>query len=96
MLTFSYPAKHMPNRSLCIIMRSDKWPNTLISVRKLANLVEIADCYFELCSIVAIKTTKSAYCTIKALFAHVQANSLYRQCVRGTAPVQLITQAGTG
>ena len=29
----------MPNRSLCIIMWSDKWPNTLTNVRKLANVV---------------------------------------------------------
>ena len=39
MLTFSYAAKHMPNRSLCMIVWSDKWPNTLTSVRKLANVV---------------------------------------------------------
>ena len=34
MLTFSYGAKHVPNRSLYIIMQSDKWPNTLASVLK--------------------------------------------------------------
>ena len=31
---------------------SDKWPNTLTSIRKLANVVgnwPVADCYFELC-----------------------------------------------
>ena len=39
MLTCSYGAKHMPSRPLYIIMRSDKWPNTLASVQKLANVV---------------------------------------------------------
>ena len=39
MLTCSYGAKHMPNKPLYIIMWSDKWPNTLTSVRKLANVV---------------------------------------------------------
>ena len=45
----------MPNRPLYIITWSDKWPNTLTSVRKVANVVgnwPVADCYFELCSII--------------------------------------------
>ena len=51
-LTCSYGARHMPNRPLYIIMWCDKWPNTLTSVWKLANVVgnwPVADCYFELC-----------------------------------------------
>ena len=44
----------MPNRPLYIIMWSDKWPNTLTSVQKLANVVgnwPVANCYFELWNI---------------------------------------------
>ena len=55
MLTCSLGPKHMPNRLLYIIMWSDKWPNTLTSVRKLANVVRnwpVADCYFELCRVI--------------------------------------------
>ena len=62
MLTCSLGPKHMPNRLLYIIMWSDKWPNTLTSVRKLANVVgnwPVADCYFELCNKLLVSLMES-------------------------------------
>ena len=52
MLTCSYGAKHIPYRSLYIIMWSDKWPNTLTKCSEISKCcwkLAIAYCYFELC-----------------------------------------------